>query len=456
MKTLTFIAAFALALARTASAQTADQYNQLKQQIDGLQKQVEGLKASGTQIMSREPKKEKLEWGGFGEMAYQNIGARQENGSASPYHDIANLTRISIDGIYHFNDQVRAKFEVEVLNAGVNSMTTNSLSKNISVDIEQAFVDDKLSEAAGLRAGLVIVPMGLTNDHHRPDDYDGVFRPSTEIYLIPSTWRELGAGLFGTFGPEKMVSYRSYVVSGFNPVAGSTSTTYTPNIINQVTGFTGSQAIKGGRSLGTIGLAKDGAWVTRVDVSPVKGSFVGASYYVGQAGQGQVSSEIPIEIWEAHAHGEYRNARLQALFVQGNIGNAGQLDAIIKNNSSVTAKDYVGGRFWGGYVSLDYNVMPLIKPEGLKGLEHLGPYFRFERYSTAAHLPAGYAGNGANDRTEWTVGLSARPIKNVLLKAEYQWLNNSAHQVGAPALVENGQLPLTGVHEFNLGLAYTF
>ena len=456
MQRFALIAAFGLALARAASAQTASQYNQLKQQLDTLQKQVEGLKAAGPEAIPTEAAPKKLEWTGFGEMAYQNMGTRQENGSPSPYRDIANVTRLCVAGIYHYDEKIQAKFEVELLNAGANALTTNSLNKNISIDVDQAYVEDKFTEQAGLRAGLMIVPMGLTNDHYRPTDYDGVFRPSVETYLIPSTWRELGAGLFGTLGPNKMVSYRSYVVNGLNAVGAETI--WGNNTFNQVPGFSGSQGIMGGRSLGTISLATDGAWVTRVDVALMKNSFLGAAYYVGKAGQGLVPSEIPIEIWEAHAHLEYQNARLQALFTQGNMANAGQLDDMIvaTANAAHTPPDLVGGRWWGGYVSLDYNVMPLFKPEGMKGIAHLGPYFRYERYVTASHMPSFYWADPANSRTEYTVGLSVKPIKNIIVKGEYQWLNNEARGVGSPALVENGQLPLTGVHEWNLGLGFEF
>jgi hypothetical protein len=190
-----------------------------------------------------------------------------------------------------------------------------------------------------------------------------------------------------------------------------------------------------------------------VDVTPIKDVSAGVAYYVGQAGQGLVSSEIPIEIWETHAHAEYQNARLQAVFVQGNMANAGELDAVIKAAGST---DYVGDRFWGGYITLDYNVVPLIKPAGIKSLEYFGPYFRYERYVTAEHMPVGYTGNPADSRTEYTAGLSLRPIKNIIVKGEYQWLNNEAHGTGTPVLAQNGQLPLTGVHEWNLGLGYEF
>jgi hypothetical protein len=54
--------------------------------------------------------------------------------------------------------------------------------------------------------------------------------------------------------------------------------------------------------------------------------------------------------------------------------------------------------------------------------------------------------------------VSLRPVKHVIVKTEYQWLNNRAHSeiTQSPGLVSVGQYPLTGIHEWNLGLGYEF
>ena len=44
--------------------------------------------------------------------------------------------------------------------------------------------------AFNVRAGHLIVPMGLTNAHHEPINFFGTSRPEGETTIIPSTWHE--------------------------------------------------------------------------------------------------------------------------------------------------------------------------------------------------------------------------------------------------------------------------
>ena len=74
-------------------------------------------------------------------------------------------------------------------------------------------------------------------------------------------------------------------------------------------------------------------------------------------------------------------------------------------------------------------------------LQNLSPFFRFETYDTQKSVPSGFSRNPANDRTEYTFGLNYLPIPNVVVKAEYQWLDNKAD---------------SGDNQFNFGLGYVF
>jgi uncharacterized protein YhjY with autotransporter beta-barrel domain len=56
-------------------------------------------------------------------------------------------------------------------------------------------------------------------------------------------------------------------------------------------------------------------------------------------------------------------------------------------------------------------------------------------------VPAGFFRNPANDRNDLTIGLDYKPIPNVVIKAEYQRLDNEAN---------NSQ------DQFNFGLGYVF
>ena len=98
---------------------------------------------------------------------------------------------------------------------------------------------------ANARAGMVLMPMGFVNRIHEPSFYFGNNRPEVERRIIPSTWREMGVGLFGAISPE--LTYTAYVVNGLD-----------------ATGFS-SDGIREGRGSGSNAKAENFAFVARVD-----------------------------------------------------------------------------------------------------------------------------------------------------------------------------------------------
>jgi hypothetical protein len=64
-------------------------------------------------------------------------------------------------------------------------------------EVEQLYVEHALAPSYGVRAGLMLVPLGLLNEHHEPTNYYGVERNFIETAIIPSTWREGGVALYG-------------------------------------------------------------------------------------------------------------------------------------------------------------------------------------------------------------------------------------------------------------------
>jgi hypothetical protein len=63
------------------------------------------------------------------------------------------------------------------------------------VYVEQAFLQYSLTDNINLRAGLMLVPMGIVNEYHEPTTFNGVERPSMDKSIVPTTWREIGLGL---------------------------------------------------------------------------------------------------------------------------------------------------------------------------------------------------------------------------------------------------------------------
>src|SRR3989338_8865317 len=259
MKHIAMIA-LAMGLASPARAQekAPDRLLELESKIDVLSQEVERIKLgeaaaepkADAKILGYAPaatkvyraQQNKVSVGGYGEMVYKSVANNRQDGAASVVRDMADFQRAILYVGYKFNDWIVFNSELEF----EHGTTGNGRGE---VSLEQAYVDFRPRPQIGVRAGTVLVPMGLQNEIHEPPTFHGVKRTSVEQNVIPSTWRENGAGVFGDIGP---VSYRSYLVSGLQ------STTNTGG-----SGFNSSSGLRRGRSSGAKSYAEDFASVTR-------------------------------------------------------------------------------------------------------------------------------------------------------------------------------------------------
>lgn len=361
----------------------------------------------------------KVSVGGYGEMVYFNFQPRKQDGTGAGTRDQADALRAIIYLGYKFNDWISFNSELET----EHGYTT----KRGEVELEQALIDMKpFGDALGFRGGLMIVPMGLINETHEPTTFNGVKRPSVDSRIIPTTWREMGLGIFGEVGP---VSYRSYLVAGLQ--AGTDG-----GASPAVAGFSAT-GIGGGRSQGSKSYAEDAAVVTRIDLKPIDGVLIGGSAYVGEADQSQERlPSIPVTLWEAHAKLAWRGAELRALWAESHVGNADALNAV--QGSAPGTNTSVGSDQFGGYLEAAYDILaPFGNPKG----HSLTPFARYERYDTQAGVPHAWRKNPANSRVEFAFGLGWKPVPQVVVKLDHQIMKNQAR---------------TGVGQTNLGLGYIF
>ena len=149
---------------------------------------------------------------------------------------------------YHFNDRTTFVTEIEAEHV-----------KEFS--IEQAFVNYNINPAINFRAGLLLIPMGIVNEYHEPTTFNGVERPNSDKYIIPSTWREIGAGLAGKL-EFAAVRYQFYVVNGFNGYdSGGT--------------FRGTDGLRKGRQKGAESTMSSPNLSAKVDFYGINGLKVG-------------------------------------------------------------------------------------------------------------------------------------------------------------------------------------
>ena len=224
-----------------------------------------------------------LSIGGYGEGNYSaKVG---DKGSSN---DSADMERMVLYAGYKFTDRILFNSELEFEHATTGE---GSESKG-EVSVEFASLDFFIDQKANARAGLVLMPMGLVNRIHEPLFYFGNHRPEVEQRIIPSTWREMGAGLFGAITPN--LTYTAYVVNGLD-----------------ATGFT-SDGIREGRGGGSNARAENFGYVARMDYDPaaLPGVTVGGSAYVGNSGQNQTFAgqkvDVFTQLYEAHVQWKYR------------------------------------------------------------------------------------------------------------------------------------------------------
>src|SRR5262249_29872703 len=128
--------------------------------------------------------------------------------------------------------------------------------------IDLGYVDYIMSPALTFRAGVVLVPIGIFNEFHRPDEVIGTRAALGNFYTIPANWHALG---FGIAGLSHGFDYRAYIVSGLNAA-----------------GFT-EFGWRGGREI-SWGTISHPALVFRLDYNPFPGGLIGVTYYVGNSG----------------------------------------------------------------------------------------------------------------------------------------------------------------------------
>lgn len=85
------------------------------------------------------------------------------------------------------------------------------------INIEFASMDIELHPLANLRGGVVMNPIGAFNQNHDGPKWEFISRPVSATEIIPSTWSNVGFGMFGKYARNNFIwAYEAYVTNGFN------------------------------------------------------------------------------------------------------------------------------------------------------------------------------------------------------------------------------------------------
>jgi len=351
-----------------------------------------------------------LSIGGYGEMLYQGFAANRDDGAASGRKDELDFLRAVLYFGYKWNDDWLFNSEIEWEHAKAGE------GQRGEVAVEFAYLERRIRPEVNARGGLLLVPMGFINELHEPTTYLGARRPGIEQAILPTTWRENGAGIFGEVGP---ISYRTYFMNGLEAERFAAS------------------GLRSARQNGAKAVAENFAWVGRIDWTAIPGFVAGVSGYVGDSAQGLADSagELSVDTRLLEAHVEFRSGgfEVRGLWVEGDLDGVARLNARL----GLTGNRSVGEELSGAYIEAGYDVLARVAASR----QSLVPFVRWESYDTQAAVPAGFARNPASDIETLTVGVNWKPIEQLIFKADWQDVDNGAG---------------TGVDQFNLALGYIF
>ncbi len=338
---------------------------------------------------------DRLTIGGYGQIDYNQplSGGTFQNGNL-------DVHRLVLMFGYKFSEKTRFVTEVEFEHVK-------------EVFVEQAFLQHEITPWLKFRAGLMLVPMGIINEYHEPSTFNGVERPNLDNNLVPSTWREIGAGFTGVF-PSASISYQLYVMNGFNGYDGA------PHL-------SGLNGFRKGRQKGAESFMSSPNLTFKINYFGIKGLQLGLSAYGGKS-QSTLYKGIEKNDGAAVATADSSVVGLtmvgvDARYTLGGLSLRGQFNYGIISNSvqyNEFAVSDLGSAMAGWYVEVAYNV--------LHSVEHFStqliPFIRFEQYNNHASVEQGTTLDPSLDRTDITFGLGWKLTRGAMLKADYQIFTN--------------------------------
>jgi hypothetical protein len=268
-----------------------DQAKQTEQKVEAAGNQMDRIAGQGGSTNT-------ATIGGYGELHLNKLKNRKAGDSNK---DELDLHRFVLFMGHQFGETTRFFSELEVEHALAKDTATDSSGV---VAVEQMYLDFSVSEALSVKAGLMVMPVGIISETHEPPTFYGVERNPVETNIIPTTWREGGVAV-----SARLANY----ISLDGMISSGLATTAAKNF-----------AVRDGRLSGASAKAKDPAYTARLKWTGLPGIELATTL------QRQTDITQRVEatagaatLYEAHAVLNHGRFGLRALYAAWSLDGSG-------------------------------------------------------------------------------------------------------------------------------------
>ena len=302
------------------------------------------------------------------------------------------------------------------------------VEKGGEVELEQFWIQKSFGRWANIKAGHIVVPVGLNNAYHEPLNFFTVYRPEGENTVLPSTWHQTGVSFWGK---TKGWRYELQFLAGLNS-----------------DNFTNTGWINKGPGTPTEGeIATKYGTALRIDNYCIKGLRIGLSGYYGHAignsypnnkdgAESKYKGVVAIGAIDFTYNNYNWIVRGQADY--GYLSDAKQLKYFTNRLNGLSPfhhSAFVSKNAFAYGIEAGYNVFSQIE-KLRQANQKLYLFGRYEHYNP-------YASKTKNTSYDYTnvqrmaVGINYYPVKQIVVKAEYshrflksQYNNEPAINIG--------------------------
>jgi hypothetical protein len=300
---------------------------------------------------------------------------------------------------HSFNDRIQFWSELELEHALVEGGEESG-----ELELEQAYLDFRIKPWLNVRSGIMLAPVGLINERHEPPTFNGVERPFVDTFILPTTWFEPGAGVFGDLG--RGFTYKAYLMAPLNASL-----------------FNAEEGVRAGRQKAFESITQNPALTGRLEYHGLPGASFGASFWTGKSGFATPGINPRVNVFEFDGRFSVQRFDFRGEFAQVTLDQTERLNSLLQRTSGVDPN--IAERMRGFYFEGAYHLLP-------PGFRHDFVVFsRYENFDTQNRMAAGYLPLKEFDRDALVSGFTYFPEPDVALKFDYSVLRNQSRFIKA-------------------------